>query len=69
MPVKDEEKIIENKLRELELYVINKLDTYEVIFIENGSKDKTQEIIKRIIEKDNKIRLFTLLKPSSIMSE
>ena len=35
---------------------------YEIIFVDDGSPDKSNEIVRRIIEKDKKVRLIELSK-------
>jgi len=45
---------------DLELKVLNKLDNYEVIFVDDGSQDKSYEIIKELVQKNNHIRSIKL---------
>jgi len=58
IPVLDEEKNVE-ELHKVLVGVLkkNKLK-YEILFIDDGSKDKTYEILKRVKKKDKNVRLI-----------
>ena len=62
VPVFNEEKSLE-KLTQRLVKVLNSLkDNYEIIFIDDGSSDKSLTIIKKIIHKDSKVKVISFRK-------
>jgi len=60
LPVFNEEKSLE-KLTQRLVKVLNSLkDNYEIIFIDDGSSDKSLTIIKKIIHRILRLKLFPL---------
>lgn len=60
LPAYNEEKIIENTLNEILRYLNNKKYSWEVVVADDGSKDKTSQIVKKF--SDRGVRLVRLLK-------
>jgi dolichyl-phosphate beta-glucosyltransferase len=58
IPAYNEETRIREFLRELIDYSKKNLDNYEIIIVNDGSKDKTREVIKKIIHDCEKARLI-----------
>lgn len=58
IPAFNEEESLE-KFYSVLVSSLQKLGQYEIIFIDDGSKDKTLEILKNIASKDNKVRIFS----------
>jgi len=56
VPAYDEEEVIGEFLKEAIQNI--KLDDYELLFVNDGSKDKTENIIQAYSEKDKRIRLI-----------
>ena len=57
LPVLDEEKIIEKVVADVvSIFEKNSLD-YEIILVENGSGDKTLEVVKNISQKNRRIKV------------
>lgn len=56
IPVKDEEKSVEQLSNEIVKECVKLKKTYEIIFIDDGSVDKTFEIIKDLYLKDKNIK-------------
>lgn len=58
-PAFNEEKNIKSTVEESLIVLKNlKLKDYEVVVVNDGSKDRTAEIVKKIIEKDKHVRLI-----------
>src|SRR5258708_21818176 len=60
IPVKNEEGSILQLVSEIKKEVTKIKKTYEIIFIDDGSSDKTFKVIKNLSRKDNKIKAFKL---------
>lgn len=58
VPAYNEELVIEESYKRLKTVMDQCKENYEIIFINDGSKDRTVELIKNICNKDNKIRLL-----------
>ncbi|MBI5797307.1 glycosyltransferase family 2 protein [Candidatus Woesearchaeota archaeon] len=56
MPAYNEEKKIESSLEKLTAYLKGRYENYEILVINDGSKDKTSEIVEKF--KENKVRLI-----------
>jgi len=56
IPVKDEEKSIEQLSQEIVKECNNLEKTYEIIFVDDGSVDRTFEVIKDLHKKNNNIK-------------
>jgi glycosyltransferase involved in cell wall biosynthesis len=62
VPAWNEEESIEAFYKELVSSVDKLTKEYEVLFIDDGSTDKTLELLKRIASKDQRVRIFSLRK-------
>ncbi len=51
IPAYNEEKIIRNTLRKVLFYLENRNFSWEVLVVDDGSKDRTSEIVKKFAEK------------------
>ncbi len=62
VPVFNEEEVVETFFKELLKYlpIIDK--NYEVIFVDDGSKDNTLNILKKIKERNEDVRIFSFRK-------
>ena len=60
IPVFNEEQNIDPLIKRLILVLKNY--QYEIIFVDDGSKDKTPEIVKKQIKKNNRIKLISFKK-------
>lgn len=58
IPVYNEESIVEQAAAELTAGLQERGWSYEIIFAENGSKDRTQEILERMTAADSRMRWF-----------
>ena len=58
LPVLDEENIIEKVVADI-ISILTKIPLdYEIILVENGSKDKTLEVIKKLEKKNRRIKVL-----------
>lgn len=57
LPAKDEAKSIPILIKEISSILIKTKKTYEIIIVDDGSKDNTKEIIKKL--KNNKVQLIS----------
>lgn len=62
IPVFNEDESIQNLHKEILLIVPNLGEGYEIIFVDDGSTDKSFEILKEIQKKNEKVRLFSFRK-------
>ena len=62
IPVYNEENRIVPTLKKIKDYLEKKSYPYEIIVVDDGSKDRTPEIIREIREKDNRVSLIRFLK-------
>ncbi len=62
IPAYNEEKRIISTLKKIKDYLEKEDYRYEIIVVDDGSKDRTSKIIKKIKEKDNRISLIHFLK-------
>ena len=60
VPVSNEEKILEKQTRQLIDHTMRLTKKFEIVFVENGSTDRTAQIIKRLQERFDFIRLVRL---------
>lgn len=60
IPAYNEEKIIADNLEKVSSFLKTKKYGWEIIVVNDGSKDKTAEIVERLSEKDKKIRIINL---------
>jgi|SRR3989338_11280908 len=60
IPVYNEEKNIQKLYREL-INALKDVKSYEIIFVDDGSKDSSFDIIKKITVKDKKVRVIKLI--------
>ena len=58
VPVYNEEEVVSVSYERLKVVMDSMQEDYEIIFINDGSRDNTAQIIANIIEKDNNIRLL-----------
>ncbi len=63
-PAYNEEGNIENTVLKANKVLEKMADKYEIIVVDDGSKDKTREIVRELSSKNNKIRLITHKKNS-----
>lgn len=59
VPCYNEEQVLELFYDELKKILDNIQYDYEIIFVDDGSKDKTSDIIKNLHERDNKVQLIS----------
>ena len=59
IPVYNEEKIIGDTIQTVKTFMENNFDDYEVIFINDGSKDDTLKIISEFISDNDKIKVIS----------
>ncbi len=62
IPVLNEEKNLEPLYSELKRTLENIREDFEVIFIDDGSRDDSFEVLKRIADKDNRLRIIRFRK-------
>lgn len=63
IPAYNSKETIENVITEIEATLINSYEyTYEIIAINDGSKDETFEILKKIAKKNSKLKVINLSK-------
>jgi len=62
VPAFNEEEVIEAFFKELIKYLPRIDKNYEIIFVDDGSKDNTLNILKEIKEKDKNVRIFSFRK-------
>lgn len=60
IPIKDEEKSLEKLFREIETVAKYSAKKYEVIFVDDGSRDKSIQVIKRLKRANKRIRCLKL---------
>ena len=58
LPVHNQETIIEPVVNQIKSVLVKNKIKFELILVENGSKDKTRSVIKKIVEKDRRLRMF-----------
>jgi len=58
IPAYNEENNILKSIKSIETYFDSKKGKYEIIIVNDGSKDRTEKIVKELKEKDRKIRLI-----------
>ena len=58
-PTYNEEKNIEKTVTDAEKILEEIANTYEILVIDDGSKDKTSEIVKKLISKNSNIKLIS----------
>ncbi len=61
-PVFNEEEVVEAFFKELIKYLPKIEQNYEIIFVDDGSKDDTLNILKKIEEKNDNVRIFSFRK-------
>jgi glycosyltransferase involved in cell wall biosynthesis len=64
VPAHNEEAIIEKFIEDVCTYVSSKNIPYELIIVENGSTDRTTEIIEKCQKRHSELKLFNLSEPS-----
>lgn len=62
IPVFNEEEVVETFFKELLKYLPKIDQSYEIIFVDDGSKDNTLQILKKIEEKNENVRIFSFRK-------
>src|SRR6185437_9840700 len=60
LPAFNEEENIEKQVTDIINYVKNKFSSYEVIVVNNGSKDRTKTFVQNLIKLNKNIRLINL---------
>ena len=63
IPVLNEEKLLWRNTETIIEYLDEKLDTYEIILVENGSSDNTEKIAAQLSSQYAKVRTFSLPEP------
>ena len=69
IPVFNNEDTIQNLVTELTKICLKLNQNYEVIFVNDGSTDKSLKIIKDILKKNKKIKLINLSKNHKIIKQ
>lgn len=59
-PVHNEEAVLEGNLEKLGVYLESINVEFEIVIVENGSSDSTQEISERISRGDSRVRVFSI---------
>lgn len=59
LPAKNEERLIEETLKDISSFVGKKKYRFEIIVVLNGCTDNTKEIVKSLIHKNKNIKLIT----------
>ncbi|MEK7572847.1 MAG: glycosyltransferase family 2 protein [Patescibacteria group bacterium] len=62
VPAFNEEEVVEAFFKELLKYLPKIDKNYEIIFVDDGSKDDTLNILKKIEEKNDNVRIFSFRK-------
>lgn len=62
VPVFNEEESLEAFYKELILVIPNLDKNYEIIFVDDGSKDRSLDILKRLASKNKNIKIFSFRK-------
>lgn len=57
IPVRNREKLV---VRAIESVLAQQSDDFEVICVENGSEDKTPEVLQTLADRDSRVRVFNL---------
>ncbi|MBN2015030.1 MAG: glycosyltransferase [Candidatus Altiarchaeota archaeon] len=60
MPVHNEEKILRENLEKLEAYLQSLGMDFEIVLVENGSKDNTLKIAEEISHSDTRVRVLSI---------
>ena len=60
VPMYNEEEVIPETYKRLKKVLDGLKETYEIIFINDGSRDKTREMLLEICEKDQTVKLIDL---------
>ena len=58
VPVFNEELVVEESYKRLKQVMDTTNEPYELIFVNDGSRDKTPEIVAQICENDKNVRLI-----------
>ncbi len=58
IPAYNEEERIVNGIREVQKYLAKKPWEHEIIVVDDGSKDKTAALVKEMMQKDKRVKLF-----------
>lgn len=58
VPLYNEELVIEETYKRLTEVMARTGEAYELVFVNDGSRDKTEQLAKRIIEKDKRVCLI-----------
>lgn len=64
VPAYNEEKLLPGFLKEVTSYLEKTCPDYEIIIVENGSRDRTLEIAKDFAKKNSRVKVEHLAKPS-----
>jgi glycosyltransferase involved in cell wall biosynthesis len=64
MPVHDEEKILPANLSKIIAHMASLGESFEIVLVENGSKDKTLVLATEYAEKDARVRAFSIPRKS-----
>jgi len=59
VPARDEEEVLQVFYDEMMKYLPSSTKEYEIIFIDDGSADKTLQILKTFVQKNKHIRVFS----------
>jgi len=66
VPVFNEELVIEESYRRLHDVMEQTGEDYELIFVNDGSRDKTEELVSALCDKDPHVRLLSFSRNSAV---
>ena len=64
MPVHNEERILTDNLSRIIAHMANLGEPFEIVLVENGSRDRTLDLAREYAEKDGRVRALTIREKS-----